>query len=78
MTRNLIFQEDAVVLHRNFQRIDVQRNVARLLLWARFKDVYEGILLMFIERYFDKVLVIGPLAFEEVASNGADSQEKER
>ena len=50
----------------------------RLLLWARFKDVYEGIPLMFIERYFDKVLVIGPLAFEEVASNGADGQEKER
>ena len=63
MTRNLIFREDAVVLHCNFQRIDVQRNVVRLLLWARFKDVYEGILLMFIERYFDKVLVIGPLAF---------------
>ena len=78
MTRNLIFREDAVVLHRNFQRIDVQRNVARLLLWARFKDVYEKILLMFIERYFDKVLVIDPLAFEKVASNRADSQKKER
>ena len=59
MTRNLIFREDAVVLHRNFQRIDVQRNVMRLLLWVRFKDIYEEILLMFIEKYFDKILVIG-------------------
>ena len=78
MTHNLIFGEDAVVLHCNFQRIDVQRNVVRLLLWARFKDVYERISLMFIKRYFDKVLVIDPLAFEEVASNGADGQERER
>ena len=78
MTHNLIFGEDAVVLHCNFQRIDVQRNVVRLLLWARFKDVYERISLMFIKRYFDKVLVIDPLAFEEVASNGVNGQERER
>ena len=72
MTRNLIFREDAVVLHYNLQCINVQGNVARLPLWAGFEDLYKGIPLMFIKGYFDKVLVIGPLAFKEIASNRAD------